>query len=90
MAASRAPNTSAISARLLARRGAVSKKTSVAGTDLSSSSRARRGPDLGGRKPAKRKVSVGSPELVKAAIAAEGPGMLVTVKSSSSASRTSL
>ena len=66
-AASRAPSTSAMSARLLARRGPVSKKMSVAGTSFSSWSRARRGPDFGGRKPAKRKVSVGSPALVRRA-----------------------
>ena len=79
-----------MSARLLPSRDADSNKISVAGTDLSSSSRARRAPDFGGRKPANRNVSVGRPELVSAASDAEGPGMLITVSPASSASRTSL
>ena len=45
---------------------------------------------LAGRKPKKAKRSVGSPARVRAAIAALGPGMVVTLMPAARASRTSL
>ena len=50
----------------------------------------RRAALLAGRKPSKKKRSVGSPAIVKAASAAEGPGRLCTATPCATASETSL
>ena len=50
------------------------EKTSVAGMALSSASAVRRSPGFAGRNPANRNRSVGRPETVSAASAADGAG----------------
>ena len=59
--------------------------TSAPGTAASSSSRVSSAPLLRGRKPSKKKCSMGSPEATSAQVTAEGPGMTSTA---SPASRT--
>ena len=60
------------------RRLAASNKISVAGIPVRRASARCRSPDLAGRNPAKKNLSVGKPETVSAASAAEGPGSVVT------------
>ena len=56
----------------------------------SAASSLRRAAVRGGRKPAKKKRSVGSPESTSAASVAEAPGSVVTGMPASTAARTSL
>ena len=66
-----------------------SNATTVSRRSCSSSSRRRRAPAFGGRKPTKVKASVGSPLTCSAAMAALGPGMLSTRRPAATAARTS-
>ena len=59
------------------------------GTCAKSRSEVFRAADLGGRKPAKKKRSVGNPETLSAHNSAEGPGAASTVSPSSIAARAS-
>ena len=63
---------------------------SAPGTTDSSSSLARMAPALRGRKPSKKKCSMGRPEATSAQMAADGPGMTSTRSPLSSAASTSL
>ncbi len=79
-----------MSASEAARRCALSKNTSVAGTARSSSRARRRACSFAGRNPANRKRSHGSPDRTSAASGADAPGTTVTAMPRASASRTSL
>src|SRR5204862_242041 len=80
----------AASASMSGRRWGDSNSMSVAGTFASAASRARRAALLGGRKPSKKKRSVGNPETTSAVRIAEGPGIGVTGTPSWMAACTSL
>ena len=70
-------------------REGASKNTSVAGTAASSAMRVRRPALFGGRNPANRNASVGSPATASALSVAEAPGSASTRWPASMASRTS-
>ena len=66
-----------------------SKNTSVGRSRASASSALRRPPGFAGRKPTKRKRSLGSPQTDTAAVTALGPGTGTTAMPAPRASRTS-
>ena len=78
-----------MSASAAARRRADSMNTRLARTPASSARARRRAALRGGRNPANRKRSVGSPESTSAARTADGPGRTVTGTSSAMQALTS-
>ena len=86
----RSPSTAARSASVSATRDGASKNTSVAGTLRELGERVRRAALLGGRKPANRNVSVGSPATRARSAPPKRPGSASTRWPASIASRTSL
>ena len=69
---------------------AIRRRSSVAGIAASASIRSRRAAVLGGRKPSKKKRSVGSAAVVSAVTAAQAPGRPKTAMPAAAASTTSL
>ena len=78
-----------MSARLAARRLALSWKIRVAGAAARRWNSFRRAAGFGGGKPANRNLSVGRPDRISPVIPAEGPGTAVTGMSASMQARTS-